>query len=127
MASEEPGPKGATMNNLETSPSRPVAASATTPATVAGRDTPTVARREPVVADTRELARRRSGTLEILLLWHPASGGVELAVRDRATDASFHLEVAPIDAIDAFYHPYAYAARSKTNGRRDGAHARLRE
>jgi hypothetical protein len=35
---------------------------------------------------------------------------VELSVHDLATDAGFHLEVAPADAMDAFYHPYAYAA-----------------
>ena len=59
----------------------------------------------------RELAQRRSGMVEVLLLWHPKSDRVELAVRDLATDASFHLDIAPGNAVDAFYHPYAYAAR----------------
>jgi len=58
----------------------------------------------------RELAQRLSGTDEVLLLWHPLSKRVELAVRDVATGAGFHLAVAPSRAIDAFYHPYAYAA-----------------
>lgn len=62
-------------------------------------------------APARELARRLSGTDEVLLLWHPDSERVELAVRDVTTGASFHLEIAPACAIDAFYHPYAYAAR----------------
>jgi hypothetical protein len=35
---------------------------------------------------------------------------VELSVRDVVTGSSFHIEVAPGNAIDAFYHPYAYAA-----------------
>jgi hypothetical protein len=35
---------------------------------------------------------------------------VELSVRDVAAGAGFHMEVAPGNAIDAFYHPYAYAA-----------------
>jgi hypothetical protein len=105
------------MKNLETRRSRPATAPATAPATRVGSDNPATARREPVVAAARELARRRSGTIEVLLLWHPQSGGVELAVRDLATDASFHLEVAPIEAIDAFYHPYAYAARRTKTGR----------
>jgi len=35
---------------------------------------------------------------------------VELCVRDVATGAGFHTDVAPASAIDAFYHPYAYAA-----------------
>jgi hypothetical protein len=61
----------------------------------------------------RELAQRLSGTDEVLLLWHPGTGRVELAVRDVETGVSFHLDVAPESAIDAFYHPYAYAARRK--------------
>jgi hypothetical protein len=66
---------------------------------------------EYVSAPTRELAQRRSGTVEVLLLWHPEIDRVELSVRDLATGAGFRLEVAPAEAIDAFYHPYAYAAR----------------
>jgi hypothetical protein len=65
----------------------------------------------------RELAQRRSGTVEVLLLWHPESDRVEVAVRDLATDASFHLDIAPGNAIDAFYHPYAYAARRESSYR----------
>jgi hypothetical protein len=61
-------------------------------------------------APTRELAQRLSGSVEILLLWQPGAGGVELSVRDLVTGAGFHFEVEPGDAIDAFYHPYAYAA-----------------
>jgi hypothetical protein len=59
---------------------------------------------------TRELAQRLSGTVEVLLLWQPQTDQVELSVHDLATDAGFHLEVAPAKAMDAFYHPYAYAA-----------------
>jgi len=62
-----------------------------------------------VTAPTRELAQRLSGTDEILLLWHPEIERVELSVLDLATGAGFHIDVAPADAIDAFYHPYAYA------------------
>ena len=59
---------------------------------------------------TRELAQRRSGSVEVLLLWHPESDRVELSVRDVATGSGFRLEVAPSNAMDAFHHPYAYAA-----------------
>jgi hypothetical protein len=62
-------------------------------------------------APTRELAQRLSGTLEVLLLWHPGIDRLEVSVRDLATRAGFYVEVAPANAIDAFYHPYAYAAR----------------
>ena len=58
----------------------------------------------------RELAHRLSGTDEVLLLWYPESKRVKLSIRDLATGAAFHLEVAPASAIDAFYHPYAYMA-----------------
>jgi len=58
---------------------------------------------------TRELAKRLSGTVEVLLLWQPEADQVELSVHDLATDAGFHLAIAPAKAMDAFYHPYAYA------------------
>ena len=60
----------------------------------------------------RELAQRVSGSDEVVLLWHPENERVELAVRDRETGVGFALDVAPASAIDAFYHPFAYAARS---------------
>jgi hypothetical protein len=75
--------------------------------------------RLPVRADgpstpPRELARRSSGTVEVILFWHPGTTRVELCIRDLATDVSFHLEVAPASANDAFHHPFAYAARRRT-------------
>src|SRR5512133_4291078 len=66
---------------------------------------------EAMTATVRELAQRRSGTDEILLLWRPEIDRVELFVRDDATGAGFLIEVEPGQAIDAFYHPYAYAPR----------------
>jgi hypothetical protein len=65
---------------------------------------------ECMSAPTRELAQRLSGTVEVLLLWHPQIDQVELSVHDFVTGASFQIEVEPGNAIDAFYHPYAYAA-----------------
>jgi hypothetical protein len=61
-------------------------------------------------ARTRELAQRLSGTDEVLLLWHPEIDCVELSVSDVTTGEGFHIEVAPGTAMDAFHHPYAYAA-----------------
>jgi hypothetical protein len=63
----------------------------------------------------RELAQRLSGTAEVLLLWQPESDRVELSVHDSATGAGFQIEVAPDNAIDAFHHPYAYAARREAH------------
>ena len=74
---------------------------------------------EPIesTSPTRELARRLSGTEEILLLWYPATGRVAISIRDIATGASFHLEVARGRAIDAFYHPYAYVTSRENSNR----------
>jgi DNA-directed RNA polymerase specialized sigma24 family protein len=66
---------------------------------------------EAMTATVRELAQRRSGTDEILLLWRPEIDRVELFLRDVATGAGFLIEVEPSRAIDAFHHPYAYAPR----------------
>ena len=66
---------------------------------------------ERLSATTRELAQRLSGADEVLLLWHSESDRVELSVRNLATGAGCEIEIAPADAIDAFYHPFAYAAR----------------
>jgi hypothetical protein len=60
---------------------------------------------------TRELAQRLSGTDEVLLLWRPDIDRVELSVSDVTTGEGFHIEIAPGAAMDAFQHPYAYAAR----------------
>ena len=61
-------------------------------------------------APPRELAQRLSGTDEVLLLWYPDGERVELAVRDVDTGVGFHLDIPARSAVDAFYHPYAYAA-----------------
>ena len=50
---------------------------------------------------------------------------MELSIRDLATGARFQLEVASGDAIDAFYHPYAYAARNENRYRADLTEMRI--
>jgi len=59
-------------------------------------------------APARELAERRSGDIDVLLLWHPDLDRIELCVIDLATGVSLHVDVAPDRALDAFNHPYAY-------------------
>jgi hypothetical protein len=73
-------------------------------------------------APARELAQRLSAADDVLLLWHPDTDRVELSVRDLATGADFRIEIAPGNAIDAFHHPYAYAATRELSPRvgRDG-------
>jgi hypothetical protein len=58
----------------------------------------------------RELAARDNDGVRVLLLWHPAENAVSVSVEDARFGESFHVAVAPDRALDAFYHPYAYAA-----------------
>jgi hypothetical protein len=60
------------------------------------------------IKSRRELAHRSSNGIEVRLFWNPADNGVTVAVDD-ALGAAFELAVAPEHALDAFYHPYAYA------------------
>jgi hypothetical protein len=75
---------------------------------------------ERLSARTRELAQRRSGTNEVILLWYPESDRLELAIRNLATGANCQFAVAPSDAIDAFYHAFAYAIECKQSDRVSG-------
>ena len=59
---------------------------------------------------TRELAARESDGIHVLLLWHPAENAVSVCVEDARFDDRFEIAVASDRALDAFYHPYAYAA-----------------
>jgi len=70
---------------------------------------------ERVRPTTRELAQRLSAGVEVLLLWHPDADWVEVAVRDSRTGVEFQIEVPPAEALDAYYHPYAYAARLESS------------
>ena len=59
---------------------------------------------------TRELAVRESEGIQVLLLWHPNENALTVSVEDSRVGGGFQLAVAPDRALDAFYHPYAYAA-----------------
>jgi hypothetical protein len=59
---------------------------------------------------TRELAARNSNGVHVLLLWHPVDNTLTVSVEDARVGAGFQLAVAPDRALDAFYHPFAYAA-----------------
>jgi hypothetical protein len=59
---------------------------------------------------TTELASRESDGLNVVLLWHPRNDAVTVSVADSRTGESFQLAVERDRALDAFYHPFAYAA-----------------
>jgi hypothetical protein len=58
-----------------------------------------------------DLLYRENGGIEVVLLWRPEAGELLVSVSDAASGDSFVLEVDGGCALDAFYHPYAYAAR----------------
>jgi hypothetical protein len=62
-----------------------------------------------VSSSRRELSQRSSAGLEVVLYWD-GSDAVTVSVHDASTGEAFELEVVATDALDAFWHPYAYAA-----------------
>jgi hypothetical protein len=58
----------------------------------------------------KELASRTSNGLEVTLLWQRDDDDVHVRVIDARTEEAFELTVAGENALEAFYHPYAYAA-----------------
>jgi len=64
----------------------------------------------PAAAHTRELAARESDGIHVLLLWNPEENALTVSVEDARVGDRFQLAVAPERALDAFYHPFAYAA-----------------
>jgi hypothetical protein len=64
----------------------------------------------PATPQSRELAARESDGIHIALLWYPDEDSLTVSVEDARFGDRFHLAVAPDRALDAFYHPFAYAA-----------------
>jgi hypothetical protein len=58
----------------------------------------------------RELAVRDSDGIHVLLLWRPDENALTVSVEDARGGDRFQIPVAPDRALDAFYHPFAYAA-----------------
>ena len=58
----------------------------------------------------RELASRETDGLAVRLVWHPSEDAVTVSVTDSRTGDRFQLAVDRTHALDAFYHPFAYAA-----------------
>jgi hypothetical protein len=59
---------------------------------------------------TRELAARDSDGISVRLLWHPRENALAVSVEDARVGDFFQVAIAPDRALDAFYHPFAYAA-----------------
>jgi hypothetical protein len=60
--------------------------------------------------EARELASRSSDGMSVVLLWHPREDEVSVNVADSHTGEIFQIPVERHRAMDAFHHPFAYAA-----------------
>ena len=57
-----------------------------------------------------ELDRREGDGVTVSLLWRKDGNITSIAVTDDRTGEDFELVVTPDRALDAFHHPFAYAA-----------------
>jgi hypothetical protein len=60
--------------------------------------------------EPRELAHRTVNGIEVTLLWTKSTNTVTIAVVDAHSGEELEFEVDGSRALDAFNHPYAYAA-----------------
>ena len=61
----------------------------------------------------RELDRRHNDGIDVRLLWSERDDRVLLAVSDSKTGDAFSIEIEPSEALEAFQHPYSYAASTR--------------
>jgi hypothetical protein len=65
----------------------------------------------------RELAHRSSDGIEVTLFWSKPSDQITIAIVDTRSDEALEFEVVGTAALDAFNHPYAYAAAHHAHDR----------
>jgi hypothetical protein len=58
-----------------------------------------------------ELAFRESSGIDIALFWDADDNELRVCVSDSRSGEAFSLDIDATSALDAFYHPYAYASR----------------
>ena len=58
----------------------------------------------------RELAYRANDGVEVALFWNSEDDRLVLVVDDARSGDLFELRISAAEALDAFEHPYAYAA-----------------
>jgi hypothetical protein len=49
----------------------------------------------------------------VVKLWYQEPDEITITVRDERSGENFAIEVAPSEAIDAYYHPFAYRDRAE--------------
>jgi hypothetical protein len=62
----------------------------------------------PIANARRELAHRRNGGMDVTLYWSPGGNSISIEVRQPATEETLTVTIAPEQALDAFYHPFAH-------------------
>jgi hypothetical protein len=67
--------------------------------------------------ERRELAHRSNDGIEVTLFWSKPSDRVTIAVVDSRFDEALEFEIDGGAALDAFNHPYAYAATPRAHDR----------
>jgi hypothetical protein len=65
----------------------------------------------------KELSHRASNGIEVTLFWKKPTTRVIVEVLDTRLGESFEFEVEGGNALDAFHHPYAYAASPRAGTR----------
>jgi hypothetical protein len=60
----------------------------------------------------RELAHRVADSVEISLLWNEDDGSLRVVVVDPRAGTAFEVAAPSDQALDVFYHPYAYAGEA---------------
>ena len=66
--------------------------------------------------ERRELAQRTSNGIEVTVLWTASTNTVTVVVIDAHSAQEIEFEVDGGCALDAFTHPYAYAATHRVRG-----------
>jgi hypothetical protein len=67
---------------------------------------------QQIRGEIRELDHRTGDGIEVTLLWNARTKGVFVSVAERE-GSTLEFEVPPHDALEAFHHPYAYAAHTR--------------
>ena len=74
-------------------------------------------------SERRELAHRVNDGIEVTLFWSQPSDRITIAVVDTRSDEALEFQVDGSAALDAFNHPYAYAAALHADDRTVSQHA----
>jgi len=64
------------------------------------------------MGDARELAHRAGGGLAVTLLWLRSTNRLVVSVVDEKTRDTFEMFADAANALDVYYHPFAYAAQT---------------